>query len=39
MDPDVQIGPLISEDHLRKVLGYVESAKEEVSNLDVFIFS
>ena len=30
MDPSVQLGALITEDHLNKVLGYVTSAKQEV---------
>ena len=30
MSPDTQMGALISEEHLHKVLGFVETAKEEV---------
>jgi acyl-CoA reductase-like NAD-dependent aldehyde dehydrogenase len=29
-DPSVQMGAMISEDHLNKVLGFVQSAKDEV---------
>jgi acyl-CoA reductase-like NAD-dependent aldehyde dehydrogenase len=29
-DPNVQMGAMISEDHLNKVLRYVQSAKDEV---------
>ena len=30
MDARTQIGAVISEDHLQKILGYVEGAKKEV---------
>ena len=30
-DANVQMGAMISEDHLNKVLGYVQSAKDEVA--------
>ena len=30
-DPNVQMGAMISEEHLNKVLGFVQSAKDEVN--------
>lgn len=33
MNPDTQMGALISEEHLHKVLDYVELGKKEVNHL------
>ena len=38
-DPGVQMGAMISEDHLKKVLGYVQSAKDEVNETEDIISS
>ena len=32
LDPDIHMGAVISEDHLKKVLGFVDIAKQEVSS-------
>ena len=31
LDPDIHMGAVISEDHLKKVLGFVDIARQEVS--------
>lgn len=32
LDPETQMGALISEEHLEKVLGFMDIAKKEVSS-------
>ena len=34
---DTQVGALINQEHMEKVLGYVRGAKEQVSSLAAFI--
>lgn len=33
LDPETEMGPLVSEQHMEKVLGYIESGKEEGAKL------
>src|SRR5204862_960530 len=35
LDPDTQMGPLISANHRRRVLGYVEAARQEGARIAV----
>ena len=37
MNPDTQMGALISEEHLHKVLEYVDTAKKEVRKIKLFL--
>ena len=36
MNPDTQMGALISEEHLHKVLEYVDTAKKEVKKTNLY---
>lgn len=38
-DPSVQMGAMISESHLHKVLNYIQSAKDEVSCLRIVTYN
>ena len=39
LDPESQMGALISEEHLQKVLGFMDIAKKEVCLMEIYVFS